>query len=162
MRRQTSWQDACGSRVQTCRRPRRPGDSFHGVILGLCKRVSGDMLLINIFQTRCCIVLDTSFCWSQALTQTDRQKFAAASLGALYQLLSQSAQTLRGDVAFPELFGPLQRVARKVPGVLPLTPPATGSRVFSGYATMLVEEKLLVARFTHIFWPCCDAVCDNI
>lgn len=51
---------------------------------------------------------------SQALTQSDRQKFAAASLRVLYQLAIQGARTLRGDVAFPELFGPLQSVVLKV------------------------------------------------
>eukprot|EP00903_Cladosiphon_okamuranus_P007894 g7626.t1 len=50
----------------------------------------------------------------EAVTQSDRQKFAAASLGALYQLVIQGAQILRGDVAFPELFGPLQNMALKV------------------------------------------------
>eukprot|EP00752_Nemacystus_decipiens_P016522 g14767.t1 len=61
----------------------------------------------------------------EALAQSDRQKFAAASLGALYQLVIQSARTLRGDVAFPELFGPLQRVALKVqPAANPQLPQA--------------------------------------
>lgn len=41
-----------------------------------------------------------------------------ASLGALYRLVIQVAATLRGDVAFPELFGPLQVVASKVSLVL--------------------------------------------
>lgn len=65
-------------------------------------------------QTCCYMVLVGSFCSSQALTQSDRKKFAAASLGALYQLVIQGAQTMRGDVAFRELFGPLQSVALKV------------------------------------------------
>lgn len=98
--------------------------------LGECKRASTYFLSTTI-------VLVAPFCLSKALTQSDRQKFAAASLGTLYQLVIQSAQTLRGDVAFPELFGPLQRVALKVPTVVcvPDVLQATGSRIC-------------------MFWPC--------
>ena len=53
-------------------------------------------------------------CASQALTQSDRPKFAAAALGAVYQLVTQVVHTLGGDVAFPELFGPLRSAASKV------------------------------------------------
>ncbi|CAM9297716.1 unnamed protein product [Pylaiella littoralis] len=51
---------------------------------------------------------------NEASRQGDCHEFAAASLGAIYQLLIQVATTFRGDVAFPELFGPLQVVASKV------------------------------------------------
>lgn len=48
----------------------------------------------------------------------------------------QGAQILRGDVAFPELFGPLQNMALKVSRSVD-DRPATGSCVNSGHAAVV-------------------------
>ncbi|CAN0517744.1 unnamed protein product, partial [Ectocarpus sp. 8 AP-2014] len=50
----------------------------------------------------------------EGLTLSDRQTYAAAMLGALYQLVIQVAHALSENVAFPELFAPLQSVLSKI------------------------------------------------
>ncbi|CBJ25573.1 similar to RIKEN cDNA 2610033H07 [Ectocarpus siliculosus] len=50
----------------------------------------------------------------EGLTLPDRQTYAAAMLGALYQLVIQVAHALSENVAFPELFAPLQSVLSKI------------------------------------------------
>lgn len=107
----------------------RAGGSFHVGILDECVCLCTFSTICHTHY--CYIVLVRFLLLCQASTQSDRQKFAVASLGALYQLVIQGAQALRGDVAFPELFGPLQSVTLKV------------SRVFSWLA--------FGNRFTGIF-----------
>lgn len=50
----------------------------------------------------------------QALTPSDRRRFAAGALASLYQLVIQAVHALCEDVAFPELFGPFRDVLSQV------------------------------------------------
>lgn len=54
------------------------------------------------------------FVHPQVMTSSGRRVFAAGLLTCLYKLVLQVAEHLRGNPAFPELFGPMQGVLSEV------------------------------------------------
>lgn len=54
------------------------------------------------------------FVYPQVMTSSGRRVFASGLLACLYKLVLQIADHLRGNPAFPELFGPIQDVLSEV------------------------------------------------
>lgn len=54
----------------------------------------------------------------QVITSADRQVFAAGLLATVLKLVQQVVHQLRGNMAFPEMFGPIQDVLLQVPCAL--------------------------------------------
>ncbi|CAM9522905.1 unnamed protein product [Laminaria digitata] len=85
---------------------------------------------------------------SEGLTSSERQTFAAGFLADLYRLVLQTADTLQGNVAFPELFGPIQSVLSQVqPKAKPSLPRALENLHLKVSRQLAVTtEKCLSAR----------------
>lgn len=104
----------------------------------------------NIFHLR------IFFCVPQGLTSSERQTFAAGFLAGLYRLVLQTADTLQGNVAFPELFGPFQSVLSQVTRAAPCSRKVALGFPFSlalktRHGIVLKLSSLVAASHTCVF-----------
>ncbi|CAN0101506.1 unnamed protein product [Scytosiphon promiscuus] len=86
-------------------------------------------------------------------TDAERSAFAAGSLGGLYHLLLQAARAAEGEVAFPELFGPLQRVLSEVqPKASPPLPRAIHSLHVQLSQQLSTASQKCISTRTPLQW----------